>query len=93
MATVCTKYLYIFLFTYFILNNSGWRTTDLEDMTQYGCRLNFYKWSTQTLYQTIDLGSDGITPLEIRFLHDPKRAEGFVGCALNAKVFHFKKSD
>lgn len=91
MATVCTKYLYIFLFTYFILNNSGWRTTDLEDMTQYGCRLNFYKWSTQTLYQTIDLGSDGITPLEIRFLHDPKRAEGFVGCALNAKVFHFKK--
>jgi len=60
-------------------------------MTQYGCRLNFYKWSTQTLYQTIDLGSDGITPLEIRFLHDPKRAEGFVGCALNAKVFYFKK--
>ncbi|KAH8250008.1 hypothetical protein KR026_003564, partial [Drosophila bipectinata] len=71
----------------------GWQTKDLDDMTQYGCRLNFYKWSTQTLYQTIDLGSDGITPLEIRFLHNPKRAEGFVGCALNAKVFYFKKKD
>ncbi|XP_022211607.2 methanethiol oxidase [Drosophila obscura] len=69
----------------------GWQSGDLEDMTQYGCRLNFYKWSTQTLYQTIDLGTDGITPLEIRFLHDPKRAEGFVGCALNAKVFYFRK--
>lgn len=63
----------------------------MKDLTQYGCRLNFYKWSTQTLYQTVDLGLDGFTPLEIRFLHDPKRPDGFVGCALNAKVFYFKK--
>jgi len=70
---------------------SGWKDEDLKDMTQYGCRLNFYKWSTQTLYQTIDLGVEGITPLEVRFLHDPKRPDGYVGCALNAKVFYFKK--
>lgn len=60
-------------------------------MTQYGCRINFFKWSTHTLYQTIDLGSEGLTPLEIRFMHDPKRAEGFVGCALSSNVFYFKK--
>merc|ERR1712087_356385 len=31
-------------------------------------------------------------PLEIRFLHDPKAAEGFVGCALNANVYRFYKT-
>ena len=28
-------------------------------------------------------------PLEIRFLHDPKQPQGFVGCALNAVVYRF----
>lgn len=41
--------------------------------------------------QTIDLGMDGATPLEVRFLHDPKQPQGFVGCCLNSKVYHFKK--
>ena len=31
-------------------------------------------------------------PLEIRFLHDPKATEGFVGCALFGKVFRFYKT-
>ncbi|XP_054745500.1 methanethiol oxidase [Anastrepha obliqua] len=69
----------------------GWRSEDLDDMNQYGCRLNFYKWSSHTLYQTIDLGSDGTTPLEVRFMHNPKRAEGFVGACLYANIFYFKK--
>jgi len=69
----------------------GWEDEDLDDLTQYGCRLNFFKWSTHTLFQTIDLGMDGFTPLEIRFMHNPKRAEGFVGCCLNAKVYYFKQ--
>lgn len=60
-------------------------------MTQYGCRLNFYKWSAHTLYQTIDLGEDGTTPLEVRFMHNPKRPDGFVGCCLNANIYYFKK--
>ena len=28
-----------------------------------------------------------------RFLHDPKASEGYVGCALFAKVFRFYKTD
>ncbi len=28
-----------------------------------------------------------------RFLHDPKATEGFVGCALNAKLFRFFRKD
>ena len=31
-------------------------------------------------------------PLEIRFLHNPKATEGFVGCALYGKVFRFYKT-
>lgn len=69
----------------------GWEDSDLDDLTQYGCRLNVYDWTERKLRQTIDLGQDGFTPLEIRFLHDPKEPQGFVGCCLNAKVFHFYK--
>lgn len=53
----------------------------------YGRSLNIFSWKERRLLQTIDLGPEGIAPLEIRFLHDPRQAQGFVGCALNANVF------
>ncbi len=53
----------------------------------YGTHLNVFNWKEKTLQQKLDLGVEGALPLEIRFLHDPKATEGFVGCALNAKVF------
>ena len=31
-------------------------------------------------------------PLEIRFLHNPKASEGFVGSALFGKVYRFYKT-
>lgn len=58
----------------------------------YGQSLNIWQWSTRKLLQTIDLGEEGLMPLETRFLHDPDACQGFVGCALNAKVFHFYKN-
>ena len=58
----------------------------------YGTHLNVYNWKERRLIQKIDLGMDGVMPLEIRFLHDPKAAEGFVGCALNANVYRFYKT-
>lgn len=45
------------------------------------------------MLQTIDLGTDGLAPLEVRFMHNPKRSEGFVGCAVNANVFRFFLKD
>lgn len=33
----------------------------------------------------------GITPLEIRFVHDPMKNHGFVGACLNANVYMFHK--
>ena len=53
----------------------------------YGQSINVFSWSEHRLLQTLDLGFDGIAPLEIRFLHDPRKPIAFVGCAVNANVF------
>ena len=44
--------------------------------------------------QDIDLGTgDGMLPLEVRFLHDPDEAQGYVGVALSSNVFRFFKNE
>jgi len=55
----------------------------------YGRHLNVFDWTTKELKQRVDLGPDGLIPLEIRFQHDPYSTQGFVGCALNSTVFRF----
>ncbi|XP_055296101.1 methanethiol oxidase [Sitodiplosis mosellana] len=67
----------------------GFKMSDIENPKEYGRTLNFYRLSDHKLFQTIDLGTDGITPLEVRFLHDPLKAIGFVGCALNSNLYCF----
>jgi len=59
----------------------------------YGTHLNVYNWTTRKLIQKIDLGMDGVMPLEVRFLHDPKSSIGFVGCALFANLFRICKTE
>ncbi|KAH0541123.1 Methanethiol oxidase, partial [Cotesia glomerata] len=59
----------------------------------YGRNLNFYSWTKRSLEQVIDLGEEGIAPLEVRFLHDPLASEGFVGCAVSSNIFRFYKTD
>ena len=59
----------------------------------YGRSLNFYSWKNKTLQQVINLGDEGIAPLEIRFLHDPKSSEGYVGCAVKSTVYRFYKKE
>lgn len=70
----------------------GFQPDDLLD-EEYGRRLNFYDWKEQKLIQTIDLGKEGQAPLEIRFMHNPKRNEGFVGCCVPANMFYFFKNE
>jgi len=74
----------------------GWpsafrRGFHLDDVQagKYGRKLHVWDWHARTYMQEIDLGDDGIIPLEIRFLHDPTATEGFVGCALSSSVFRF----
>lgn len=70
----------------------GYAPSDGSDSTVYGRSLNFYSWSERKLQQVLNLGEEGIAPLEIRFLHDPKASEGFVGCAVNSTVYKFYKT-
>uniref|UniRef100_A0A672QDS6 Methanethiol oxidase n=1 Tax=Sinocyclocheilus grahami TaxID=75366 RepID=A0A672QDS6_SINGR len=58
----------------------------------YGQCLHVWDWTTHKRIQTLDLGEEGAVPLEIRFLHDPAAAEGFVGYALQSTVFRFYKT-
>nr|XP_043634106.1 selenium-binding protein 1-like [Erigeron canadensis] len=58
----------------------------------YGRHLHVYNWPEGELKQTIDLGSNGLLPLEIRFLHDPTKDTGFVGCALSSNMVRFFKT-
>ncbi|XP_016842395.1 methanethiol oxidase isoform X3 [Nasonia vitripennis] len=72
----------------------GFSTEDPRSVAEvYGRSLNVYSWKDRTLQQVINLGEDGITPLEVRFLHDPKSNEGYVGCAVHSTVYRFYKKD
>lgn len=58
---------------------------------KYGQHLQFWDWSQRRITQSIDLGSDGMIPLEVRFQHDPDSTQGFVGAALSSAVFHWQR--
>jgi selenium-binding protein 1 len=68
----------------------GFNPQDVTD-GYYGSHLHVWDWTTHELTQTIDLGEDGLVPLEIRFLHNPDKAEGFVGACLSSNVIRFFK--
>jgi len=59
---------------------------------KYGDRLYFWDWKERKVAQTIELGDAGRIPLEVRFLHDPDRPNGFVGAALSSTMWHFTKA-
>ncbi|KAL3726588.1 hypothetical protein ACJRO7_031486 [Eucalyptus globulus] len=58
----------------------------------YGRHLHVYSWPDGELKQTLDLGDTGSIPLEIRFLHDPSKDMGFVGCAWSSNMVRFFKT-
>ncbi|WNZ26995.1 selenium-binding protein [Leptolyngbya sp. NK1-12] len=68
---------------------------DLNDVQagNYGQRLHFWDWQTHDIVQTLDLGEDGLIPLEVRFHHNPDSLHGFVGAALSSNVLHYYKQN
>jgi selenium-binding protein 1 len=68
---------------------------DLEDVGRgrYGRRLHFWNLTERTLEQTIDLGEQGLVPLEIRWLHDPESEQGFVAATLSSVFWRFYRSN
>jgi len=59
---------------------------------RYGSRLHFWNLAERRLEQTLDLGENGLVPLEARWLHDPDADEGFVGAALSSTMWHFHRN-
>ncbi|KAG4210014.1 hypothetical protein ERO13_A02G018400v2 [Gossypium hirsutum] len=59
----------------------------------YGRHLHVYSWPDGELKQTLDLGVTGLLPLETRFLHDPSKDTGYVGCALTSNMVRFFKTE
>jgi len=70
----------------------GFDMTDVE-AGKYGHRLHFWNWEERTVAQTVDLGEEGLVPLEVRFLHSPVSTHGYVNAALSSNIFHFFEED
>lgn len=66
----------------------------LEDLKagKYGQQIHFWNWKERKIVKTVDLGSDGLIPLEVRFHHNPDSTHGFVGAALSSVMWHFHKA-
>lgn len=52
---------------------------DLEDVSagRYGQRIHFWDWQTHQTVQSMDLGEEGLVPLEARFHHNPDSSNGY----------------
>lgn len=68
---------------------------DLDDVAagKYGQHIHFWDFANRSIEQSVDLGSEGMIPLEVRFHHDPDSAHGFVAATLSSNIFHFHKSE
>jgi selenium-binding protein 1 len=68
---------------------------NLDDVAagKYGRSLHFWDWTRREIVQSIDLGEDGLIPLEVRFHHDPDSTHGFVGAALSSNMWHWQRSN
>ena len=69
----------------------GFKVPDVQ-AGKYGQQIHFWNWKEKKIEQTIDLGSNGLIPLEVRFHHNPESTHGFVGAALSSTMWHWYKS-
>jgi len=67
----------------------------MEDVEagKYGHQLHVWNWTDHEVVQTIELGEEGMVPLETRFLHSPESTHGYVNAALSSNIFHFFEED
>ena len=67
---------------------------DLEDVARdrYGHSIHFWDFEAKRIEKSVDLGQEGMIPLEVRFHHDPDSTHGFVGATLSSNVFHWHKN-
>ncbi len=68
---------------------------EIDDVAagRYGRRLHFWDLAERRLVQTLDLGDEGLLPLEVRWLHDPDSEEGFAGATLASNILRFHRTN
>ena len=68
---------------------------DLNDVSagNYGQHLHFWDWQKHELIHSVDLGAEGLIPLEVRFHHDPDSTHGYVGAALSSNIWHWHQNN
>jgi selenium-binding protein 1 len=66
---------------------------NLEDVSagKYGHHLHFWDWEKHEIVHSVDLGEEGLIPLEVRFHHNPDSTHGFVGAALSSNMWHWHR--
>ena len=68
---------------------------DLEDVGagKYGQSIHFWDFEGKKIVKSIDMGAEGMIPLEVRGLHDPESNEGLFAATLSSNVFRWWKTD
>jgi selenium-binding protein 1 len=67
---------------------AGLRPEDVR-AGRYGHRLHVWDLRERRLLQSLELGPEGLAPLEVRGLHDPAAAEGYVAAALSGTLWYW----
>ena len=70
----------------------GFKVEDVAE-GKYGRQLHFWDWTKHEIIQSMDLGEEGLIPLEVRFHHNPDSTDGFVGAALSSNMWHWYKTN
>ncbi|MGB7204729.1 MAG: selenium-binding family protein [Anderseniella sp.] len=68
---------------------------DLGDVGagKYGQSIHFWDFKGKKIVKSIDMGADGMIPLEVRGLHNPESNEGMFAATLSSNVFRWWKTD
>ena len=68
---------------------------DLSDVAdgKYGRHIHFWDFEGRKIEKSVDLGGEGLIPLEVRFHHDPDSTHGFVGATLSSNIHHWYKDE
>ncbi len=67
---------------------------DLADVEagKYGHSIHFWDFEGRKIVRSVDLGAEGMIPLEVRFHHNPDSSHGFVGATLASNIWHYHKN-
>lgn len=71
---------------------AGFKPEDIQ-AGKYGQQIHVWDWKARKILQSLDLGEQGLLPLEIRFAHDPAKSHAFVASAVGGTVWYVHQKD